>query len=644
MDRELSFQLDLAADARSALNAAELERREKVRAALEARDQMKKTARAIVAARKAERKVEKAEVEVERAERREVGIKQGLDLEERRQQLENRFRDLAEGRVWYEGIYPHQWTGACFGAVAKRWVLADGPGLGKTRQTIAWFDLVGTKRAVVVAPAEICSQWAGEAMTLAPHRHVVNLARLSKKERTVQLDAAVGREEGVIVVNYEIWRRDKDVLAKLMGWQADTLVADEAHVMKNTRSANFKHVGMLAMVNNLCPKCGGLLKGLYEPGPKGTRKVPKPCETCGWIIGDPEPVKHANPLEHELRTKSIKNVMLTTGTPILNSPEDLFPLLYICDPILFPNAKDFLAVYCSHNYHSGHWEFRGNALKHLQPLIAGRFKQRTKEDVGIELPARRVHVVAVDLDEGTHSLQYRTVRQLTKAAMIMLSSGQKTVIQHFISLITRKRQANVWAAGIEIRDDEGNVIFSVGDEVQESAKMDALLEQAKLIHAEGRRQVVFSQFKTAIEELAQRLEAAGLRVAVLTGDTPKRQREAIKTNFYRALGEEPKWDILIAHYVVGGVGLNLTACTATHILDEEWNPGKRDQAYDRTHRIGQEEESDVFVYRMPRTIDVWMANTIHRKEKLVDEFSGTVRKERPMHDALREAMESGEIL
>lgn len=644
MDRELNFALDSASAAREALSAAELERRAKVRAALEARDRMKQSALAVVAARKAEKAVAKAEVEVERAERREVGIQQGLDLEERRTQLENRFRDMAEGRVWYEGIYPHQWTGACFGAVAKRWVLADGPGLGKTRQTVAWFDLVGTHRAVVVAPAEICSQWAGEAMTLAPHRHVVNLARLSKKERTIQLDAAVARDEGVIVVNYEIWRRDKDVLAKLMGWQADTLVCDEAHVMKNVRSANFKNVGMLAMVNNQCPKCKGLMKGLYEPAPKGHRKTARPCETCGWKIGDPEPVKHSNPLEHELRTKSIKNVMLTTGTPILNSPEDLFPLLYLCDPILFPNAKDFLAVYCSHNYHSGHWEFRGNALKHLQPLIGGRFKQRTKEDVGIELPARRVHVVAVDLDPATHPLQYRTVRQLTKAAMILLSNGKKTVLEHFISLITRKRQANVWAAGIEIKDEEGNVIFSVGEEVQESAKMDALVAQALEAHAEGRRQVVFSQFKTAIDELAQRLEAAGLRVAVLTGDTPKTKREAIKTNFYRALGETPKWDILVAHYVVGGVGLNLTACTVTHILDEEWNPGKRDQAYDRTHRIGQEEESDVYVYRMPRTIDVWMANTIHRKEKLVEEFTGTVRKEAPMHEALREAMESGEIL
>lgn len=635
-----------AQSAREALIQLERTRQEKARAREEAAARVKQLARADVEERKAERAVEAAELEVERAERREEGIRQGADVASRRTHFERRFRELADGRVWNEGIYPHQWQGVCFGAVADRWILADGPGLGKTRQTIGWADLVGTKKMVAVVPASVCEQWAGEAMTLAPHRTVTNLAGLSKQRRTEALDAAIQHAEGIIVVNYEIWRLDKDVLAKLMSWQPDTVVADEAHVMKNVRSANFRNVYMLAMVDNLCPQCGGLLKGLYEPGPKGTRKVARPCASCGWKIGSvSDERRYSNPLEEALRTKSVKHMMLTTGTPILNSPEDLFPLLHFCDPTLFPNAKDFLAVYCTHNYHSGKWEFRGGALKHLKPLIAGRFLQRTKEDVGIELPARRVHVVAVELDEATHPLQYRTIRQLSKAAMILLESGQKHIVTHLMTLIMRKRQANVWPGGIEIKDVEGNVIFRVGDEVRESAKLDKALEILKWAQAEGRRTVVFSQFKTALAELEERVNAAGIRVARLDGDTKKTMRSAIKSNFYRALNEVPKWDALLANYASGGVGLNLTACTVTIILDEEWSPGKRDQAYDRTHRIGQEEESDVFVLRMPRTIDVWMANAIHRKEQLVEGFTGTMKGADDMTAAaLLEAMKGGDVL
>ena len=89
--------------------------------------------------------------------------------------------------------------------------------------------------------------------------------------------------------------------------------------------------------------------------------------------------------------------------------------------------------------------------------------------------------------------------------------------------------------------------------------------------------------------------------------------------------------------------MNLTSATVTHILDEEWNPGKRDQAYARTDRIGQERENDVYIYRIPASIDTWMSNTIHRKEQMVSAFNDTMTDEMTA-ESLSEAMRSGEIL
>jgi SNF2 family DNA or RNA helicase len=204
----------------------------------------------------------------------------------------------------------------------------------------------------------------------------------------------------------------------------------------------------------------------------------------------------------------------------------------------------------------------------------------------------------------------------------------------------------VWPAGIELKDSEGEVVFSVGNEVRESCKLDTVVEQVLQIHAEGRRQVVFSQFSTALQGLSDMLEDAGLRVALLTGATPRNQRDKIKNNFYLAKGEEPKWDIVLCNYKTGGTGLNLTAATATHIIDEEWNPGKRDQAYARTDRIGQEMENDVYIYRIPASIDTWMSNTISRKEQMVSAFNDTMVDEgaEMTADSLSEAMRTGEIV
>jgi SNF2 family DNA or RNA helicase len=447
--------------------------------------------------------------------------------------------------------------------------------------------------------------------------------------------------DGVVVVNFEIWRKDKDLLAKLMSWQIDTLIVDEAHNLKNTSTSNFKYIEMLVKVDNVCPKCKGALKGLYDAD-----KKLKPCPSCGWRKGELTPVRYAYKLDEWLASKSMRNVCFTTGTPILNSPMDIYALLHLCDPMLFARKSQFLQSFCITNHHSGKVEFRDGQLDNLKPLIAGRFIARTREDAGIVLPVQRKHIVRVDMDRELYKKQYKIVRQLSERAQIMLDSGESMTIMHLIALITRKRQANVWPAGIELRDSEGNVVFSVGEEVRESCKIDVALDQILQIHNEGRRQVVFSQFTTALQGFKEVLEEAGLRVALLTGATPRKLRDEIKNNFYLAKGEEPRWDIVLCNYKTGGTGLNLTAATATHIIDEEWNPGKRDQAYARTDRIGQELENDVYIYRIPASIDTWMSNTIHRKEQMVSAFQDTMTDEgvEMSAESLSEAMRTGEIL
>ena len=187
----------------------------------------------------------------------------------------------------------------------------------------------------------------------------------------------------------------------------------------------------------------------------------------------------------------------------------------------------------------------------------------------------------------------------------------------------------------------GNVILKVGEEVQESAKMDACLEQILAYHEHGHRQVVFSQIQAALAEFELRARKAGLRVARFDGHTPNKIRTEIKDNFYAAKGEAPKWDLVLVHYKTGGAGLNLTAATVTHILDEEWNAGKRDQAYARTHRMGQEHETDVHVYRAPG-VDVWMANLINMKEKMVSKLGAAMGAEKQMR-LITEAIRKGEL-
>ena len=615
------------------------------------RDQIAKLIGELENDEKAEQKrrqeLAKKKREREDKEARQQSLEQAEQVADDIAELEEHYRSKAINKPWYDGnddvdpILPFQWKGALFGAGAKRWILGDGMGLGKTRQSIGWLDLVDAKKVLLVCQADICDQFAGELMTLAPHRNAYNLYKKTPKLRHKMMDEAFSRDEAVVIVNFEIWRKDKKLLSKLAKWQIDTMIVDEAHNLKNTATSNYRYLKELSQVDNKCPQCGGLLLGLYHEDKK-PRLVPKPCGSCGWKKGDsPEYVYQ---LDAYLESKSMKNLCFTTGTPILNSPLDIFSLLHLCDPVLFASKNRYMSTFCVTNYANGKVEFKSGQLERLKPLIAGRFIARDRDDAGIVLPVQRRHIVRVDLDKEQYPKQWKVIRELSERAIITLESGEMMTIMHLISLITRKRQANVYPAGIELKDPEGNVVFSVGQEVTESAKFDAILENMLRIHNEGRRQVVFSQFSSALKAFVGRLEEVGLRVALLTGETPRALRDEIKNNFYLARGEEPKWDVILCNYKTGGTGLNLTAATATHIMDEEWNPGKRDQAYARTDRMGQVMENDVYIYRIPASIDTWMSNTIHRKEEMVTAFAGTMTDDEMTMEGLAEAMRTGAIL
>jgi SNF2 family DNA or RNA helicase len=248
-------------------------------------------------------------------------------------------------------------------------------------------------------------------------------------------------------------------------------------------------------------------------------------------------------------------------------------------------------------------------------------------------------VERVDLDPARYPLQARTIDQISRFAQIALTDGTTMTLMHLISIILRKRQANVWPGGIEMKDANGDVVFSVGSEVQESVKMDVCQDKIMSFHAEGHRQIVFSQFKTALAEFESRLTKAGMKVARFDGDTKDPEREKIRHDFRFKGGDA---DVVLVHYRAGGSGLNLQGATITHILDEEWSAGKRNQGYARNHRIGQDDVTDVFVYRLPNSVDTFMANLIHYKEKMMNDLHQTMTNTELMA-SLRDAIQKGEI-
>lgn len=529
---------------------------------------------------------------------------------------------------WYKGfkneagtlfkVKKHQILGGQFIGLYNRVILADEMGTGKTLTLIGAMDYAKAKRVLVVTPADVASNFVNEIKMWAPHRNVINMKGLSRAERRNYMSMLSFMTDFVIVTNYESWRRDIKFIDELIEQRLDMVICDEAHVMKNLKSNAYSEVQRLVHATNACPECGAA----KDPD-KGTSvyKCAK-CEFSNdpWASGS---YVESRPVSD---FRSVKTVVPATGTPILNSPEDLFSLLNLIEPETFNNLYDYLYNYAERDLYTNKWTFKSGGAESLLKRLGSKFLRRTMVDIGIDLPEQTPIKHSLTFED--YKLQEDVYRSVTEYGEFLLNTPdefgepRKITVSAMIALITRQRQATVWPAGIEIKDpDTHELLLSVGEDVQESVKIDKAMELIEQYWTEDKRIVVFSQFATGLAELEKRLSQTPIRAVRLDGSTPDNVKNEIKTNFDRAKAETPKWDVVLANYKTGGVGLNLTACQHMIILDQEWNPGKEDQALARILRIGQTEKTFVHILEVEGTVDVWMRALIEDKRGMISGFN-----------------------
>jgi len=552
--------------------------------------------------------------------------------------LSDELEARAKKFTWFTGMpnglkaMQHQWDAMRFVAAGQRVILGDEMGLGKTLSAIGSADVVCAKRILIITPADITGNFVDEIHSWAPHRAVVTLKGETKIGRAAILSALKMLDEFIVVVNYEAWRRDYSLITGLQDMFFDMLICDEAHTMKNASTSAFKGVKDIAHAINWCPTCN-----------IGIETAAVNCPACGYSKGASYGHGGAQFQDAYWFCRSVKNVILMSGTTILNKPDDLFSLLEIIDPVTFRSRNDFLNRYASMDYATGKWVFAPGGVDSLFKRLSGRFLSRKIADAGIILPPQKPIVHQVELDPERYAKQIEVMKMIDNDAEIVLDSDRRIPMVALIAIITRQRQASVWPGGISMKEpkyliDEngfptdipnpraGEILWSVGEDVQESVKLDKAAELIKEFTARGERVVVFSQFSTALRELHNRInlskndEGDPIFSVVFDGQTSDDLRAEVRRNFDRKLGEQKKWDVVLANYKTGGTGLNLTAAVHTIILDREWNPGKENQALARTHRIGQTETTFVHIIEIPDSIDQWMNSLISDKANLINGF------------------------
>ena len=394
-------------------------------------------------------------------------------------------------------------------------VLADDMGLGKTLQALALVCRAKeagelTAPVLVVAPTSVVSNWAREAERFAPELAVRTVTATGRKLGMPLADMVDGAD--LVITSYTLLRLDEEDYRELP-WSG--LVLDEAQFVKNHAAKTYA----------------------------AARRLPA-------------------------RFK-----LAITGTPVENNLMDLWSMLSIVAPGLFPSPQRFTEHYRIPIERGGDPEVLTALRRRIRPLM----RRRTKEQVAAELPPKQEQVLEVVLNQKHRKIYDTHLQRERRKVLGLVDDLQKNRFTIFRSL-TLLRQLAL---------DE-----SLVDEAYagaRSSKADAFLEHLQEVVAEGHRALVFSSFTGFLGTIRQRLDASGLPYTYLDGRTRDRQRRIEEFRSGRA-------PVFLISLKAGGFGLNLTEADYVYVLDPWWNPAVEAQAVDRAHRIGQ--DKTVMVYRL----------------------------------------------
>lgn len=440
-------------------------------------------------------------------------------------------------------------------------LLGDEMGLGKTIQIIG---------AVNYLSDSLENRTLRRVLIVCPASLKINWGRELRKWLVGPLSWGIAdskhfpRNRDIIIINYDILAK-WDTVIKSIDW--DLLVADEAHYLKN---------------------------------PKAKRSE--------FFYAIPA-----------------KRRIYATGTPIVNRPRELFPLVHSLDVEQFPKFVSFAIRYCNGHKVGSTWDFSGASnLEELQArLRATIMVRRLKKDVLTELPPKTRNIIELPAPRG--------IGDLLKKELAVYNEREPH-LEALRNAVKEAKSANdttAYSQAVEaLKQGQGKILGDISTLRKEVAlkKVPLVIEYLESLWADDpERKIVlwchhhavmdsfmahFKHFTTKVQG-EQKTSAYALK---FSGEETLKERDETVQRFQN----DPRCLLFVGQTLAGGVGITLTAASHCIFAELDWVPGNITQAEDRLHRIGQYDNVLVEHLVLEESLDCRIAQRIVEKQLVID--------------------------
>ena len=448
---------------------------------------------------------------------------------------------------------------------------SDEMGTGKTIQSAGLFTQISDSkdngeqpRFLVICTAGMKITWEREIRKWCEGLSTVKI------KGTKLLDYLP--TENVVIINYDLVVHHRpwiDQIADKYGW--DLIICDEAHYLKNPKAK--RTVAVL----------GGRLKRGEEFG------------HIGSIDG--------------------KKLFLT-GTPLVNRPVELWPILKECDPTgLGENWQRFVRKYCGAYKGRYGWDTSGATnLEELQVKLRSSIMiRRRTNDVLDQLPAIQRQAIVLP-DNGNADIvraeweafnNYEQVLKELEEARTSTDSDMDSLLRTL-----RDRQGASFAELAKYRKLVG------------MCKKDHVVEHCRNVIDSRGKIVLFAWHKDVVTALLSGLQE--FNPVRFTGSDSQVARQASVDAFQ--VDETVK--VIVLNLEAGGVGITLTGteeagfCTSVVFSELDWRPSIMQQAERRVARLGADESAtNILVHHvvLDGSLDATISNRLIDKQNVIDQ-------------------------
>ena len=499
-----------------------------------------------------------------------------------------------------EDLFPHQRAGVKFLAVARRALLADEPGLGKTAQAIRALKELQDKGedvfpALIVCPNTLKKNWKREFERWWPGVDVEVIKGSATQRRKV-----FEEEADVYVINWESLR-------------------------SHSRLAGY---GSIALAK--CPDCGGhddkVSENRCEVHPRELNAIDFKSVIADEIHRSKEPKsKQTRALWAATGDADIRFAL--TGTPIANNVLDMWSILHWLSPDEWPSKTRWIDRMINTMLNA----FGGMMVLGVKPhmeqefyaAINPRMRRMLKKKVLPWLPEMMFERKDVEMS----TKQKKAYDQMRDLMIAELEGGESVTAPSPLTQTIRLLQFASSFAEMSVDESTGESKVTLAGP---SCKVDALMDDIKNGDFGDDSVAVCAVSRQLIDLLSAEMTKEKIPHGLITGAQTEDERQQAVDDFQSG---KIKWILFTAQ--AGGVGITLTAARRLVMLQRPWSLVDHKQALDRVHRIGSEIHDSIIIsdYVTEGTIEERVIQVLETK---ADNFEQIVRDKAQLLSLLKD--------